>query len=53
MLIHSSTIKRQKAIILLISVPTIFGFHIWTQDMSQAYLHSAIKIIHYIHICPE
>lgn len=54
-LVQNSKTVSQQAIRLLISIATIFGFEIWSEDMTQAYLQGAVRILrkNYIRGKPE
>lgn len=50
LLVHASTTASQQAIRLLVSLATIFGFKLWSQDMTLAYIQGADKILRKIYI---
>lgn len=45
LLVHESTTVSQQAIKLLISLATILGFKLWSEDMTLTYIQGARKII--------
>lgn len=46
LLFHAPDTVSQKAINLLLSLATIFGFRIWSEDMILAYIQGTEKILH-------
>lgn len=52
-LVHTSTNLGQSSIRLLTALAAIFGFRIWSQDVTQAYLQSADKLMMDIYIKPN
>lgn len=49
-LVHNSTATSQQSIRLIMSIATIFGFEIWSEDMSQAYFQGAEQILRKFYI---
>lgn len=43
---------RQSSIKVLKSIAAIFGFHIWTSDVLQAYLQSGMRLLYKVYIRP-
>lgn len=52
-LVHESTNMRQPSIKVLTAIAAIFGFHLWSTDLSQAYLQSGMKLLQDVYITKE
>lgn len=50
LLVHASTTVGQQAIRLLVSLATIFGFKLWSEDMTLAYIQGADKILRKVYL---
>ena len=52
LLVHSSPNLKQSSIRLLLAQAATFGFQIWSQDVRQAYLQSAERLMREIYVRP-
>lgn len=49
-LVQASTTVSQQAIKLLVSLATILGFKLWSEDMTLAYIQGAKKILRRVYL---
>lgn len=52
MLVHNRTNLRQGSIRMLIAIAAVFGFRIWSQDVSQVYLQSTQNVMREVYVKP-
>lgn len=50
LLVHASSTVRQQSIELLISLSTILGFPLWSEDMTLAYMQGDKKILRRVYL---
>lgn len=53
LLVHASTTVSQQAVKLLLSLATIFGFRLWSEDMTLAYIQGAKNIMRKVYLKGE
>ncbi len=52
-LVHDSTTARQSSVRLLVDLASVMDFDVWTDEISQAYLHSASSLLREIYLRPN
>lgn len=50
LLVHSSNYIRQHSVRILVTIAAIHGFHLWSKNVSQAYLEARDGLKRYVHI---
>ena len=51
-LVYSSSNLKQSSIRIILSIASLFRFHVWSQDITHAYLQSASKLMRNIYVKP-
>lgn len=51
-IVHNSTTLQQTSIRVILAIAAIFGFRIWSTDITQAYIQSATELMRDIYIRP-
>lgn len=52
-LVHPTTTLRHSSIRMLTTIAAMFGFRLWSQDVTQAYLQSASNLMRDIYVKPS
>lgn len=53
-LIHSYNKVRQHSVIIIVAIAAIFGFRLWSQDISPAYLKAGASFMREVYVmAPE
>lgn len=45
LIVNNANIIRQNFILMIIDISAVFGFQVWSQDVSKAYLHAGEKLM--------